>query len=139
MSVHCIQQYPANSVQNERICATAIYYYDSNNITDNTLSFRNRADEEYIQEVSYEQGHFHHLSLFGFNPDCYVDVYERILGIFTMIKPKIHIAAIDLCMPIGMDACMTANVPWGILCPNSGLELSKFDQPMLKGFWKFPA
>lgn len=77
--------------------------------------------------------------LFGFNPTCYVDVYERVLGIFSLIKPKIHIAAIDLCMPIGMDACMTANVPWGILCPNSGLELSKFDQPMLKGFWKFPA
>ncbi|EKM57054.1 glycosyltransferase family 1 protein [Phanerochaete carnosa HHB-10118-sp] len=77
--------------------------------------------------------------LFGFNPDCYVSVYERALEIFSTIKPKIHIAAVDLCMPIGMDACMTARVPWGILCPNSGLELSKHDQPMLKGFWKFPA
>lgn len=77
--------------------------------------------------------------LFGFNADCYVGVYERVLEIFSSIKPKIDIAAVDLCMPIGMDACMTANVPWGILCPNSGLELSKHDQPMLRGFWKFPA
>ena len=77
--------------------------------------------------------------LFGFNPARYVGVYERILNIFSTIKPKIHIAAVDLTMPIGMDACMTANVPWGILCPNSGLELSKHDQPYLEGFWKFPA
>ncbi|GJE93742.1 glycosyltransferase family 1 protein [Phanerochaete sordida] len=77
--------------------------------------------------------------LFGFNPDCYVGIYERILEIMGIIKPRVHIAAVDLCMPIGMDACMTANVPWGILCPNSGLELSKHEQPMLKGFWRYPA
>jgi hypothetical protein len=77
--------------------------------------------------------------LFGFNPERYVAVYDRILEIFSSIKPKIHIAAVDLTMPIGMDACMTANIPWGILCPNSGLELSKYEQPLLKGFWKFPA
>lgn len=77
--------------------------------------------------------------LFGFNPDLYVGVYERILEIFSSIKPKIHIAVVDLTMPIGMDACMTAGVRWGILCPNSGLELSKFDQPRLRGFWKYPA
>ncbi|KIP07363.1 glycosyltransferase family 1 protein [Phlebiopsis gigantea 11061_1 CR5-6] len=77
--------------------------------------------------------------LFGFNPERYVGVYERILDIFSSIKPRIHIAAVDLTMPIGMDACMTGNVPWGILCPNSGLELSKHDQPFFRGFWKFPA
>ena len=77
--------------------------------------------------------------LFGFNPERYVGVYERILEIFSSIKPRIHIAAVDLTMPIGMDACMTAGVPWGILCPNSGLELSKHDQPLLRGFWKLPA
>ena len=77
--------------------------------------------------------------LFGFNPEKYVGVYERILEVFSSIKPRVHIAAVDLTMPIGMDACTTANVPWGILCPNSGLELSKHDQPFLRGFWKFPA
>ncbi|RDW92924.1 DUF4246 domain-containing protein [Aspergillus mulundensis] len=54
---------------NERICATAIYYYDSENITENTLSFRHRADLEYVQDVSYEQGQFQFLRVFGFEPD----------------------------------------------------------------------
>jgi hypothetical protein len=77
--------------------------------------------------------------LFGFNPERYVEIYKRILCILQAIMPKVHIAAIDLTMPIGMDACMVAGVRWGILCPNSGLELTKHEQPMLKGFWKLPA
>lgn len=76
--------------------------------------------------------------LFGFNPELYVGVYEQILAIFTEMG-RVDVAVVDLTMPIGMDACQTAGVRWGILCPNSGLELSKFDQPRLKGFWKFPA
>ncbi|KAJ5097265.1 hypothetical protein N7456_007986 [Penicillium angulare] len=40
---------------NERICATAIYYYDCENITESTLGFRQRMDENAFEEVSYEQ------------------------------------------------------------------------------------
>ena len=32
--------------QNEHICATALYYYDSDNITPSSLSFRHQVDEE---------------------------------------------------------------------------------------------
>ncbi|KAL2810151.1 hypothetical protein BJX63DRAFT_402999 [Aspergillus granulosus] len=52
---------------NERICATAIYYYDSENITSNNLSFRHRADTDYIQEIPYEQSEFQFLRVFGFD------------------------------------------------------------------------
>ncbi|KAL6230446.1 hypothetical protein BDW75DRAFT_244797 [Aspergillus navahoensis] len=62
---------------NERICATAIYYYDSENITENTLSFRHRANTEYLQEVSYEQGDFKFLRAFGFEPDVGYSDYEQ--------------------------------------------------------------
>ena len=31
---------------NERICVTALYYYDSKNIADNFLASRHRTDEE---------------------------------------------------------------------------------------------
>ncbi|KAL3472540.1 hypothetical protein BJX99DRAFT_214159 [Aspergillus californicus] len=55
---------------NERICATAIYYYDSENITANTLAFRHRADTQYVFDVSYEQGYFEFLRAFGFEPDA---------------------------------------------------------------------
>ncbi|KAJ6013642.1 hypothetical protein N7540_008233, partial [Penicillium herquei] len=41
---------------NERICATALYYYDSENITESTLAFRQRINEEKISETGYEQG-----------------------------------------------------------------------------------
>lgn len=56
--------------QNERICATAIYYYDSENITESTLAFRQRADEEDVVDLSYEQGEHEFLqTIYGFGPD----------------------------------------------------------------------
>ncbi|KAJ5394355.1 uncharacterized protein N7487_011996 [Penicillium crustosum] len=54
---------------NERICATAIYYYDSENITDNTLAFRQRGMMDML-EISYSQGQFKFLQdVFGFGDD----------------------------------------------------------------------
>ena len=40
---------------NERICATALYYYDSKNIADNSLVFRHRTDEEEFEVKSHGQ------------------------------------------------------------------------------------
>ncbi|OAA71341.1 hypothetical protein ISF_01892 [Cordyceps fumosorosea ARSEF 2679] len=41
---------------NEHICATAIYYYDSENVTPSHLAFRTRADRESLMmDLSYEQ------------------------------------------------------------------------------------
>ncbi|RJE26931.1 hypothetical protein PHISCL_00738 [Aspergillus sclerotialis] len=40
---------------NEHICATAIYYYDSENITESTLSFRQRGNQYNMDEINYEQ------------------------------------------------------------------------------------
>ncbi|RMJ21872.1 hypothetical protein PHISP_07263 [Aspergillus sp. HF37] len=55
---------------NERICSTAIYYYDSENVTENTLSFRHRGDERFFDDFfQYEQGEFQFLRVFGFEPD----------------------------------------------------------------------
>ena len=75
----------------------------------------------------------------GFNPEQYIALYEDILGILGTIKPKIDVAAVDILMPMGKDACVMANIHWGILCPNSGWALSKHSQPLLEGFCKFPA
>ncbi|KAJ2927367.1 hypothetical protein H1R20_g9729, partial [Candolleomyces eurysporus] len=51
---------------NEAICATAIYYYSSENITNSSLAFRHQANEESFMEVSYEQGSHEWLSeVFG--------------------------------------------------------------------------
>ncbi|PLB55870.1 hypothetical protein P170DRAFT_433346, partial [Aspergillus steynii IBT 23096] len=53
---------------NEHICATALYYYDSDNITENHLSFRQRADDNLI--IDYPQDRHDFLqSVFGFPPD----------------------------------------------------------------------
>lgn len=42
--------------QNEHIVSTALYYYDADNITDNTLDFRTCADRENLsEELHYEQ------------------------------------------------------------------------------------
>ncbi|KAJ5987197.1 hypothetical protein N7451_011562 [Penicillium sp. IBT 35674x] len=60
---------------NERICATAIYYYDSENITESTLAFRQRADEEDVEDINYPQGEHEFLQeIYGFGPD--IDGYS---------------------------------------------------------------
>lgn len=42
---------------NEHICATALFYYDSDNITESRLSFRTQADRDKLRDrLSYSQG-----------------------------------------------------------------------------------
>ncbi|CAI7576606.1 unnamed protein product [Penicillium glandicola] len=54
---------------NERICATAIYYYDSENITENTLSFRQNGMEDML-DIDYPQGQHQFLqAIYGFGDD----------------------------------------------------------------------
>jgi hypothetical protein len=54
---------------NEHICATAIYYYDSHNITPSHLAFRTRADrEDLMWDLGYEQDDYHAImGTFGIN------------------------------------------------------------------------
>ncbi len=40
---------------NERICATALYYYDSKNIAENSLAFRHSTDDEQFEAKSHDQ------------------------------------------------------------------------------------
>lgn len=42
-------------IQNEHICATALYYYDSSNITESRLGFRQMSDHESVENEPYEQ------------------------------------------------------------------------------------
>ncbi|PYH88705.1 hypothetical protein BO71DRAFT_364855 [Aspergillus ellipticus CBS 707.79] len=53
---------------NERICATALYYYDSQNITESRLAFRQRASQ--WCDVSYPQSQHEFLqAVYGFGPE----------------------------------------------------------------------
>ncbi|KAJ2933516.1 hypothetical protein H1R20_g3587, partial [Candolleomyces eurysporus] len=42
--------------RNESICATAIYYYSSENITPSSLALRQQSDAEFFTDFPYEQG-----------------------------------------------------------------------------------
>ncbi|OJD23982.1 hypothetical protein ACJ73_04661 [Blastomyces percursus] len=42
-------------VENEHLCATALCYYDSDNITESLLAFRQLADLDSASEIEYEQ------------------------------------------------------------------------------------
>ncbi|KAJ5915961.1 hypothetical protein N7454_010868 [Penicillium verhagenii] len=54
---------------NERICASAIYYYDSANITESTLAFRHRALDDFIS-LKYEQDLHQFLQvIYEFSPE----------------------------------------------------------------------
>lgn len=59
----------ANFDQNEQICASAIYYYDSANITESTLAFRHRALDDFW-DFGYEQNRHEFLqAVYGFPPE----------------------------------------------------------------------
>ncbi|PHH70795.1 hypothetical protein CDD80_5721 [Ophiocordyceps camponoti-rufipedis] len=76
---------------NERICATALFYYDSHNVTDNSLEFRTTAnadsldepDEDYEDDFEYEQYDRPSLArLFGINTNLQ-DKTQTIGGVLT--------------------------------------------------------
>lgn len=46
---------------NEKICATALYYLDSDNITSSHLSFRMRTDMYIDTEITAEQDEYNYL------------------------------------------------------------------------------
>ncbi|OJK04301.1 hypothetical protein ASPACDRAFT_73958 [Aspergillus aculeatus ATCC 16872] len=58
---------------NERICATAIYYYDSANTTESRLAFRHRAQTIYDMGYQQDRHEFIH-AVYGFGSD--VDGYN---------------------------------------------------------------
>ncbi|KAI9043826.1 DUF4246 domain-containing protein [Aspergillus affinis] len=73
---------------NEHICATALYYYDSDNITENHLSFRQRAGRDNVQDVIYPQNqHSFIYEVFGFprenNNDDDADVTQPLGSVST--------------------------------------------------------
>ncbi|KAL4807886.1 hypothetical protein BDV18DRAFT_136334 [Aspergillus unguis] len=56
---------------NERIAASAIYYYDNENITPSSLAFRHRAEDDFM-DVSYEQDQHHFVhQVYGFPEDVH--------------------------------------------------------------------
>ncbi|OQD81853.1 hypothetical protein PENANT_c025G01356 [Penicillium antarcticum] len=53
---------------NEHICATAIYYYDCENITESMLCFRGRGNDEALMDLGYEQNRHEFLQqVYGFS------------------------------------------------------------------------
>lgn len=48
---------------NEHICASALYYYDSDNISDSYLSFREATSADWMSELPYEQDDHEHFNL----------------------------------------------------------------------------
>jgi hypothetical protein len=46
---------------NEHICATALYYYDSDNVADSFLAFRENVCSSDVEEMPYEQSRYDHL------------------------------------------------------------------------------
>jgi hypothetical protein len=63
--------------KNEQICATALYYYDSVNITESRLAFRQQSCEEDTVDIGYNQNdHVWAKPVFGLENDdsCVQDV-----------------------------------------------------------------
>ncbi|KAK0760527.1 hypothetical protein N5P37_006721 [Trichoderma harzianum] len=74
---------------NERICATALFYYDSENITDCHLDFRTPADrEELVVNLNYDQSqHFPIERTFAI-PNTNRDTMQYVGGVLTTNSPS---------------------------------------------------
>lgn len=56
---------------NEHICASALYYYDSRNVSDSYLAFRELVDRSALEELPYEQGQYAWIEEFsGMQNEC---------------------------------------------------------------------
>ncbi|KAH6880363.1 hypothetical protein B0T10DRAFT_519294 [Thelonectria olida] len=49
-------EWHVEGLANEHICATALYYYDCENITDSGLAFRTHANGDILYDLGYKQG-----------------------------------------------------------------------------------
>ncbi|KJZ73699.1 hypothetical protein HIM_06817 [Hirsutella minnesotensis 3608] len=66
---------------NEHICASALFYYDSENITESRLAFRARCDEEELQMLEYQQNDHRSISrTFAINADRGQDTVLQDVG-----------------------------------------------------------
>jgi hypothetical protein len=73
---------------NEHICASALYYYDSSNVTDSYLAFRENANAQYLTLLGdyefspgpgYEQSKFQSLvAIFGLGFEHETDYEVRL-------------------------------------------------------------
>jgi hypothetical protein len=66
---------------NEHICATALYYYDSDNITDSYLGFRHKcAEDDWSMELNHKQSDFATISrVLAIDPDQTLQEVGRVL------------------------------------------------------------
>ncbi|TFK72606.1 hypothetical protein BDN72DRAFT_815682 [Pluteus cervinus] len=68
--------------RNERICASAIHYFDNENITSNALAFRQMSDDSDLDTVRYDQDdHYWLKPIFGL--EQYGELLQNIGGIET--------------------------------------------------------
>lgn len=73
---------------NERICATALYYYDSENVSDCDLDFRTLANrEELSTHLNYRQSSHHPISQIFAIPNVNRDALQYIGGVRTTNTP----------------------------------------------------
>ncbi|KAJ0368393.1 hypothetical protein COL154_002677 [Colletotrichum chrysophilum] len=119
---------------NEHICATALYYYDNENITESRLAFRTKSNrEDLMSELQYEQSDFYSIGrTFSIDPSgntiqdlgsvltredrliAFPNVYQHCVAPFELIdKTKSghrKILALFLVDP-DVPVISTANVP----------------------------
>ncbi|KAI8935769.1 hypothetical protein NX059_007289 [Plenodomus lindquistii] len=119
---------------NEHIVATALYYYDNDNITDSELSFRTKVDAEgFTEDLGYEQGdyegiekifgihhqqdHFQELGSVLTKEDRFIafpNGFQHRVGSFKLVDPTKpghrKIVALFLVAPT-LPIISTANVP----------------------------
>lgn len=63
-------------------------------------------------------------------------IYDSIKTIITGLNPDVVV--VDFLLNAGFDACYSLNREFVLSSPNTILDLTRNEQPWLKGLWKYP-
>ena len=72
--------------------------------------------------------------LFAFS--AHMQIYYSTKNVIEELKPTL--AVIDSLMGAAFEACFALNQTFVINSPNTLLDVTRLDQPWLKGFWYYP-
>jgi hypothetical protein len=70
-------------------------------------------------------------------PELYLPRYAGILKVLQDVMPDLFVVDV-LYQALGAEAARSAGVRYMLLSPSCSLDMALFEQPLGKGFWKYP-
>lgn len=88
---------------NEHICASALYYYDSSNVTDSYLAFRETVNEAYLTNLDDDDK-------FPPGPEYEQHRYYSLMEIYGLTDPESMVRRNRICCSLSDESALTSSL-----------------------------